>query len=135
MPVVDTEVLFALSPRDPRHPQVLELLKSRADILAPDTAMLEFQAVLRDRGKKQAEVKAALLALREALARFNVKEVKTIDFGLLALQCDLEGEHELSYFDGLIAASALALDHKLISNDEAFDRVPGLERIPLPTHK
>jgi len=135
MPVADTEVLFALSPRDPRHPQVLELLKGQADVIAPDTAMLEFQIVLRARGKKPAEVKAALLALREALTHFNVEEMKTMDSGLLALQCELEEKHKLSYFDGLIAASALTLDRKLISNDEAFDRVPGLERLPLSTSR
>jgi len=135
MPVADTEVLFALSPRDPKHLRVLELLKNRTDIIAPDTAMLEFQIVLRARGKKQMEVKAALLALRGTLVNFNVEEIKTIDSDLLALQCELEEKHELSFFDGLIAASALTLDREVISSDEAFDRVPGLERIPLPTSR
>jgi len=37
----------------------------------------------------------------------------------------------LSYFDSLIAASALALDDQVVSVGDSFDRVPGLRRIPL----
>lgn len=131
MPVVDTEVLFAFNPGDPKHSRVLKLLSGRADVVAPDVAMLEFQIVLRTRGRGVAQVKAAMLALHEALARHNVKEVKTLDSGLLALQCELEERHGLSYFDSLVAAAALALDQRVISSDKAFDNVPGLERIPL----
>lgn len=131
MPVVDTEVLFAFSPADSKHSRVLKLLSSRANVVAPDVAMLEFQIVLRARGRGTAQVKAAMLALHETLARYNVKEVKTLDSSLLALQCELEEKHRLSYFDSLVAAAALALDQKVISSDKAFDSVPDLERIPL----
>jgi predicted nucleic acid-binding protein len=131
MPAVDTEILFAFSPSDPKHSRVTRLLSSRADVLAPDVTMLEFQLVLRARGRKPAEVKAAVLALHEVLARYGVKEVQTLSSGLLALQCELEEKHGLSYFDSLVAAAALALDRKVISSDEVFDSVPGLDRIPL----
>ena len=131
MPVADTEVLFALSPKDPKHHGVLKLMKELTNLAAPDTAILEFQTVLRARGRSPSEVKMALLALHEALTRQNVKEGKTINTALLALQCDLEERYELSYFDSLIAASALSLDRRVISNDEAFDKVPNIKRIPL----
>lgn len=131
MPVVDTEVLFAFSPTDPKHSRAMKLLSGRADVVAPDVAVLEFQIVLKARDKTPAQVKAAMLALHEALARCNVKEAKILDSGLLALQCELEEKHGLSYFDSLIAAAALALDRKVISSDRAFDRVPDLERISL----
>lgn len=131
MPVADTEVLFALSPKDPKHSLVLKRLKGRTDVVAPDTAILEFQIVLRARGIRPAEVKVALLALHEALARYDVKGAKTMNSSLLALQCELEEKHGMSYFDSLIAASALALDRKVISSDEAFDKVPGLQRVSI----
>ena len=131
MPVVDTEVLFAFNPLDLKHSRAMKFLGGRADVVAPDVAVLEFQVVLRARDRTPAQVKAAMLALHEALARCNVKEVKTLDSGLLALQCELEEKHGLSYFDSLIAAAALALDRKVVSSDRAFDRVPDLERVPL----
>lgn len=131
MPVVDTEVLFAFSPRDPKHSRAMRLLSGRVDVAAPDVAVLEFQLVLRARGRRPAEVKLAMLALHEALARYGVREMKTISSGSLALQCELEEKYRLSYFDSLIAAAALALDRKVISSDEAFDSVLGLERISL----
>jgi len=67
--------------------------------------------------------------LHEALKRNRVAEGKSIDTRLLALQSELEEEHRLSYFDSLIAASALALDGQVVSNDDSFDRVPELRRI------
>lgn len=131
MPVVDTEVLFAFNPDDPKHSRAMRLLRGRGEMAAPDVAVLEFQLVLRGRGRRSAEVKTAMLALHEALARCGVKEMKTLSSSSLALQCELEEKYGLSYFDSLVAAAALALDRKVISSDEAFDNVPGLERISL----
>ncbi len=51
-----------------------------------------------------------MLALHEALKRTNIREEGTMNIALLALQCDLEESHGLTYFDSLIAASALTLD-------------------------
>ncbi|MEM1570000.1 MAG: PIN domain-containing protein [Candidatus Bathyarchaeia archaeon] len=135
MPVADTELLFALNPRDYRHKQAMRLLKELSGLMVPDTAVLEFQAVLRARGRNPSQVKMALLALHEALTRSGVKEVKTLSLSLLALQSELEDRYGLSYFDSLIAASALALDRQVVSDDEAFDRVPNLKRIPLSSTK
>lgn len=131
MPVADTEVLFAFSPSDPKHSRAMRLLGSRTDVVAPDVAALEFQIVLRARGRKISDVKTAMLALHEALARYGVKEVQTLSSSSLALRCELEEKYGLSYFDSLVAVAALALDRKVVSSDEAFDNVPGLERIPL----
>ena len=73
----------------------------------------------------------ALLAVSEALTRHGVVEVKTASSSLLAIQCELEEAYGLSYFDSLLAASALAVDQRIVSDDEAFDKVPQLNRIPL----
>lgn len=131
MPVVDTEVLFAFRPSDPKHSRAMRLLEGRTDMVAPDVAVLEFQLVLRARDGKTKDVKVAMLALHEALARSGVREIHTISSTSLALQCEIEGKYGLSYFDSLVATAALALDRKVVSSDEAFDNVPGLERISL----
>jgi len=131
MPIVDTEVLFATSPRDPRHQHALRVFKEVGSLKASDTAILEFQTVLRARDRETSEVKVALLALHEVLWRNNVEEVKTMNTNLLALQCELEERYMLSYFDSLIAASALVAERQVVSDDKAFDSVPELKRIPL----
>ncbi|MEA1904887.1 MAG: PIN domain-containing protein [Candidatus Hadarchaeota archaeon] len=131
MPVVDTDFLFALSPGDPKHGRVLKHLKKPAGLIAPDTAVLEFQIVLRNRKREVGKVKMAMLALHEVLSRHRVREASTLTSDLLVLQCELEEKYGLSYFDSLVAASALALDREIISDDKAFDRVPDLKRISL----
>lgn len=131
MPVVDTEFLFALNPKDHKHQHAMKMLDSASDLMMPDSAAIEYQAVLRSRGRSPAQTKLALLALHEALTRKKVKEAKTISTSLLAYQAELEEKYGLSFFDSLIAASALALDRKVVSDDQAFDRVPDLKRKPL----
>jgi predicted nucleic acid-binding protein len=113
----------------------MRLLKETSALTVPDTATLEFQAVLGARGRSSSQVKMALLALHEALTQSNVEEVKTVSITLLALQSELEERYGLSYFDSLIAASVLTLDRRVISDDEAFERVPNLKRIPLSSIK
>jgi predicted nucleic acid-binding protein len=131
MPVVDTEVLFALSPRDPKHAKATQWLGTPGRLRVTDTALLEFQLVLRGRGRRAEDVRAAILALASALAEHEVEQVRTLDTTLLARQGDLEGKYRLSYFDSLLAASALAVDGEIVSDDRAFDRVSGLRRSAL----
>ncbi|MBS7611632.1 PIN domain-containing protein [Candidatus Bathyarchaeota archaeon] len=135
MPIADTEFLFALNPKDRRHDYAIRLLKELNGLMVPDTAVLEFQAVLRARGRSPSQVRMALLALHDILMQNGVKEVKTLSLSLLAFQSELEDRYGLSYFDSLIAASALTLDRQVVSDDEAFDRVSNLKRIPLSSTK
>ncbi|HMF33984.1 MAG TPA: PIN domain-containing protein [Candidatus Lokiarchaeia archaeon] len=131
MPVADTEVLFALNPEDVKHDFAMDLLQGEIAIVVPDVAMLEFQTVLRGRGTSPTDTKKALIAVHEVLKRLNIAEVSTLNSDLLALQCDIEENYNLSYFDSLIATSALVWDNQIVSDDEEFDRVPTLQRIPL----
>jgi predicted nucleic acid-binding protein len=100
-------------------------------LVFPDTALLEFQLVLRGRGYNPTDVKMAILAILQILRNHNIPEVQTINTKLFALQSELEDSYLLSYFDSLIAASTLKLDSHIISNDEAFDRIPELKRTPI----
>jgi len=134
MPVADTELLFALNPKDPKHVYALRALREVKGLVVPDVAVLEFQAVLRSRGRTPAQVKTALLALGQVLSQYGVREVQTLNIDLLVRQCMIEETYGLSYFDSLMAASALAVDGYVVSDDKAFDKVLGLKRIPL-THR
>ncbi|MDV3278018.1 MAG: type II toxin-antitoxin system VapC family toxin [Nitrososphaerales archaeon] len=131
MPALDTEVLFALSPNDRKHHQAIHLLGSRRDLVATDVCLLEFMAVLRARGRSSAETSEAMLDVGAVLREHGVEEVGTVTSSLVALQCELESKYGLSFYDSFLAASALSLDSAIVSDDTAFDRVPGLSRVPL----
>ncbi len=51
MPVLDTEVIFALNPSNSRYEDALKILRMKG-LKAPDTAILEFQIVPRSRGEE-----------------------------------------------------------------------------------
>ena len=135
MPVLDTEVLFALNPRDRKHNAALKVLseirKKSKEILVPDTVIFEFQIILKSIVKEPLTIKAAILALRRAIEINGGKEVRTMDSDLIMRQCEIEERYGLTYFDSLIAASVLKLDGEIISDDKAFSRIPGIHRIPL----
>lgn len=130
MPVADTELLFALNPNDRKHKAALKAFTTN-HLRVPDTAILEFQVVLRARGKKAGEVALAVQALKYILEGKRVEEAHIIDTYLIIRQAEIEEKYGLSYFDSLIAASSLKLDGIVVSDDKAFDRVPNLKRIPI----
>lgn len=131
MPVADTDLLFALNPRDKKHDKALKIISTLRGIKVPDTALFEFVIVLKARGKKAEEIREALIALKEIFERNLMREVKTIDTELIVRQAEIEEKYDLTFFDSLIASSALKLDKKIISDDKAFDKIPDIERIPI----
>jgi len=132
MPVADTELLFALNPRDKRHKGALKALSIKG-LKVPDTAILEFQIVLKARGRKTSEISSAMQALKHIFRQRKIKEVSTISIDLFIKQSEIEEKYGLTYFDSLIAASALMVDGMVVSDDKAFDKIPMLKRIPLTT--
>lgn len=130
MPVIDTEVLFGFNPDDKKHKQVLKILSTEG-LKVSDTALFEFQVVLRARGRNPVEVSTAMKALKHIFESRKIKEASTMSTDLFIKQTEIEEKYGLSYFDSLIAASALAVDSRIVSDDTAFYRVPGLSRIPL----
>jgi len=130
MPVIDTEMLFALNPNDKKHDRALRALSIKG-LKAPDSALFEFQVVLRARGRKPEEVASAMKALKRIFESRKIKETSTISTSLFIKQAEIEERYGLSYFDSMIAASALAVDSEVVSDDAAFDKVPGLIWISL----
>ena len=52
MPVADTELLFLLNLRDPRHDHALRIIEElKGRLYVPDTALLEFEVILRSKGR------------------------------------------------------------------------------------
>ena len=133
--MADTELLFLFNPRDPRHKYALRIIDElRGKLLVPDVALLEFEVTLRSRGRSPDEIRLALMALRKIFDDYDIQEVNTIDIPLLIRHIELTADYGLSYFDSLIAASALRIDGIIVSDDVMFDRVRGLKRIPITKH-
>ena len=131
MPVADTDLLFALNPRDEKHERAVKIISSVKGIKVPDTALLEFVIVLKARSRSAEEIRDALNALKEIFEMHLIREVKTIDVDLMIKQTEIEERYGLTFFDSLIASSALKLDRTIISDDKAFDKIPELRRIPI----
>lgn len=130
MPIADTEFLFALNPKERKHGEALRSLSLKG-LKIPDTAIFEFQIVLRARSRTPKEIASAMRAIKQIFESRKLNEVCTMKSDLFIRQAEIEEKAGLSYFDSLIAASALAVDGALLSDDSAFDRVQGLKRIPL----
>ena len=131
MPVADTDLLFALNPRDKKHKNALRVISSVRGIKVPDTALLESVVVLKARGRSAGEIREAVNALKDIFEIYLIKEVKTIDTDLIVKQAEIEEKYGLTFFDSLIASSALKLDKTVIADDKAFDKIPELRRIPI----
>ncbi len=133
MPVADTELLFLMNPRDPRHSFAIKALKQlQGKLFIPDVALLEFEIVPRSRGRSPKQVRRALSSLKSIFIQYGVREVGIIGTDALLLHSDIMERYGLSYFDSLIATAAIMLDGVLVSDDDAFDSVKELkERIPI----
>ena len=132
MPVADTELLFLLNPKDPRYKHALRLLDELGGtLLVPDVALMEFEITLRSRNIELEKVRRALLAVRRILDDYGITEIKTVDSLMLTRHIELMKNYELSYFDSLLAASALKIDSIIVSDDKDFDKVKELKRIPV----
>jgi len=132
MPVADTELLFMLNPKDPRHRKALNILeKFKGKLYVPDTALFEFETVLRSRGRSEEEIKHALLALKKIFDEYSISEASTVNLVLLVKHLELMLNYGLTFFDSLIASSALSLDSLIVSDDKAYDNIKELKRIPI----
>ncbi len=86
---------------------------------------------MKSRGRSADEIRRALLALKRIMLNYEVNEVKTIDVVMLLQHLELMGKYNLSFFDSLIASSALTVDGIVVSDDKSFNLVEGLKRIPV----
>lgn len=139
MPVLDTEVLFGLNPHNKRHKAVKGLLERRNEgtfksMYLPDTTLLEFTMTLRAKEKSNSEIREVVKSVKSILITFDIIEANTFSTDLVVLHYSLL-EDNRTFFDTMIAASTLLLDKKIISDDEVFDRIKNIERIPLTREK
>ena len=132
MPVADTEFLFALNPKDGKHIHALKILekvrRKEIDVVIPDVALLEYYLVLKSRGVSLVEIRKLLDSLNDIFSEYGLKEIRTINKGLIKEQVSLEVKYGAGFFDSLLAASARVYDGSIISDDKVYEKL-GLRRI------
>ncbi len=124
MAVIDANLLIALEGRNVNAAARLsELLRVRQSLRLPAAAWIEYLAGVPHRVQPMVE------ADLDATTRFEPFD-RPIAAVALRLQSDLltKGKR-LPWHDLQIAATAIHHGEPLVSNDTAFDRVPGLTRI------
>lgn len=129
MPLLENDVVFAyLNEYDPNHAvaeRIFQKLKrGEIGIEVSSVSLLEMELIYRSEKMEDRLLKdlAAMAALP------NVKYVAlTPDVAVASVY--LRQTLNLTFFDSHYAATALNLDRKIISFDQAYDRVPGLTRI------
>jgi len=129
MPLLENDVVFAyLNEYDPNHAiaeRIFKKLKNgEVNVGISSVSLVEMELIYRSEKMEENLLKdlAAIAALP------NVKYVAlTPDVAVTSVY--LRQTLNLTFFDSHYAATALNLDRKIISFDQAYDRVPGLSRI------
>ncbi len=129
MPLLENDVIFAyLNEYNHNHTiaeRIFQKLQN-AEITLEISSVNLIEMELIYRSEKMEDKLLKHLAAIAALP--NVKYIAlTPDMAVASVY--LRQTFELTFFDSHYAATALNLDRKIISFDQAYDRVPGLTRI------
>ncbi|KXA96467.1 hypothetical protein AKJ37_05175 [candidate division MSBL1 archaeon SCGC-AAA259I09] len=131
MPVLDTVVLFAAAdeedPRNETAKNYLDELREEGFLLA-SYSLVEMDIVLKSRGHSPEKRKEEQVLLLKDFPELD-RKVHPVSPATIYIGVGLEQEQELDYFDAMIGAEAIEHDGRIVSTDEAFDRVGELERI------
>ncbi|MDV3278442.1 MAG: PIN domain-containing protein [Nitrososphaerales archaeon] len=130
--MLDTVVLFAASdPLDKHHEDAVAHLSSAVDdLVIAGSAMFEFDLVLKSNGFSPSQRRTVFLSMAAEFPS-SIQAVGSVTAPILFTAAILQEVHGLDYFDALVAAEALARDGKVVSTDREFDKIRGLERLPL----
>ena len=133
--MADTEFLFGMRSSDAKHRYVRPILDEleraypdrRKELGIPPLAIFEFVIVCMSEGKGVDAIIETLRLINDIISTYklDIIEFKTDQIVKgLGIYRDFKG----GFFDSLIAGSALAHDGIVIGDDEAFLKIPSLER-------
>jgi len=132
MPVLDTMVLFgAADPEDIIHDQAkayLNKVTPTGEFWIPSFALIEFDLVLRSKGKDPKERMGTFLLFQKDYSEITSRCL-SITSAILYHLARLENNYAIDYFDAGIVAQALALDGIVVTKDKAIKRIPEIETV------
>lgn len=129
MVLMENDVIFAfMNEKDRNHDtavRVFEKLKNgELKVDLSGITLLEMELIYRTQGRE-----SELLRIMAALLTLPNVNFVPLTPEIVITSIRLRERVGLSFFDSHYAATALYLDGKVISFDEAYDKVPGLIRI------
>ena len=118
MEIVDTVYLIAyLNPEDPLHKEALSVIEGAGSKRrVSQAALVELDLIMKSRGFNVEERRDTWILLA-ALLDNHVEPLLPSDFALAA---SLIEEHEMDYFDSLIAAQCINRSAKPLTTDAAI---------------
>ncbi len=126
MPLIETDMIFALLNVNDRHHNVASKLfsqiKSGYEVGLPTSALIEMELIYKSNNREDdlANHLANLIAIP------NIKTIALTPKTIL-LSITLREEYNLSFFDSHHAATAIENDGIIISTDQQYNRVSNLE--------
>jgi len=129
MPLLENDVIFAyLNEYDSNHAiaeRIFQKLQNgEISVEISSVSLVEMELIYRSE-----KMEDKLLRDLAAIAALPHVEYVTLTPDVAVASVYLRQTLDLTFFDSHYAATALNLDRKVISFDQAYDRVPGLTRI------
>jgi len=135
MPLIETDTLVAfLNKKDSYHENAKEIIKriskGELDVKASSVSLIELQLIYKS---KQIEYE-----FETDLG--ELQSIKNLEWASIDVESCLSAlyfrkTYNLSFFDSLHVGIAINLDKKIISQDQAYDNIAGLKKIPLTYYK
>jgi len=131
MPLIETDLLYSfLNANDINHTFanniILQVNSGDLAVKFSSVSLIELQLIYKSK-KIEYEFELDLV---------EFQRIKNIEWALLDTISSLTAIHlrkkyDLSFFDSLHVGIAINLDKQIISQDEEYDNIAGLKRIPL----
>lgn len=142
MPLLETDLLYALLDDHDRHHQIAEKLFERIRRFevkpvpqVSGLSLLELEVILksglvevRGRTASDHDIAEYFKKVCEALRLYGI-ETNPLTCESIVLAASMRFNYNLSYYDSHYAAQAQALDQHIISTDRVYDRVREIKRI------
>ncbi len=132
MPVIDTIVLFSAANTEHKWHLIgktaLKLVNTNDNWWIPSFTLVEFDLVLKSRGFSNEERMEKYSLLIHDFPNILNKSYPITPL-VLHETSRLEEVYELDYFDAGIAATSLAVDGKITTNDRQLKRVTEIESL------
>jgi len=129
MPLLENDVIFAyLNEYDPNHviaEKIFQKLQNKElSVEISSVSLIEMELIYRSE-----KMENKLLKDLAAIASLPSVKYVSLTPDVAVASVYLRQSLNLTFFDSHYAATALSLDGKIISFDQAYDIVPGLTRI------
>jgi len=131
MPLIETDTLYSfLNANDINHKFaekiILRVNNGELNVKFSSVSLIELQLIYKSKGIEY-EFEFDLV---------EFQRIKNIEWALLDAISSLTAIHlrkkyNLSFFDSLHVGIAITLDKQIISQDKEYDKIIGLQRIPL----